>query len=87
MKMLSESTKAILSLAREPGGSGPGCSPPHQDVCYFPWTYDDHKRLSWYETEWTPARLSKWRTVVGKWKGVAAICGQSMRPSTVGIVT
>lgn len=77
----------LLLLASEQGSSRPGSSPLHQDVCYFPWTYEDHNKLSWYETEWTPARLGRWKTVVSRWKGVAAICGQSMRPNTVGIVT
>ena len=77
----------LLLLPNEPATSGPGSSPPHQNVYYFPWTYEDHKRLSWYETEWTFARLKRWQTVVSRWKGVAAICGQSMRPNTVGTVS
>jgi hypothetical protein len=71
----------------EPATTGPGSSPPHQGVCYFPWTYEDYKKLSWYEIEWTPARLRRWQAVVSRWKGVAAICGQSMRPNTVGAVS
>src|SRR5258706_5848813 len=78
--------QSLLRCDRELGRSRPGSSPPHQDVCYFPWTYEDHKRLSWYEREWTLARLGRWKTVVSRWKGVAAICGQSMKSNTVGIV-
>ena len=77
----------LLLSPSELATSSPGSSPLHQDVCYFPWTYEDHKRLSWYEIEWTPARVRRWQTVVSRWKGVAAICGQSMRPNTVGSVS
>lgn len=79
--------QSLLLSPNVPAKGTPGSSPPHQDVCYFPWTYEDHKRISWYEIEWTPARLRRWQTVVSRWKGVAAICGQSMRPSTVGTVS
>lgn len=77
----------LLLLPNVPAKNTPGSSPPHQDVCYFPWTYEDYKRISWYEIEWTPARLRRWQTVVSRWKGVAAICGQSMRPNIVGTVS
>lgn len=79
--------QSVFPLPNEPVTSGRGSSPLHQDICYFPWTYDDHKIISWHEVEWTPARLRRWKTVVGRWKGVAVICGESMRPSTVGTVS